>query len=71
MTLHAVFQGLNAQLLSLSQEKNTLLSELITLQDIFIQEQSTTTVLIFLTDACVLQLNYQPFYHFIREYFDA
>ena len=71
VTLHAVFQGLNAQLLSVSQEKSTLLSELITLQDSFIKEQSTTTVLILLTDAYVLQLNYRPFYRFIRECFDA
>lgn len=61
VTLHAVFQGLNAQLLTISQEKNTLVSELIALQDNFIQEQSTTTVLMFLTDACVLQLIDRPF----------
>ena len=61
VTLHAVFQGLNAQLLTISQEKSTLVSELIALQDNFIQEQSTTTVLMFLTDACVLQLIYRPF----------
>lgn len=71
VTLHAVFQGLNAQLLSISQEKTTLVSELIALQDSFLQEQSTTTVLIFLTDACVLQLIDRPFYRFIRELFDT
>lgn len=74
VTLHAVFQGLIAQLSSLSQEKNTLLSELIALQDNFIQEQSTTTVLtvlIFLTDACVLQLIDRPFYRLIRDFFDT
>ena len=44
--LHDVFQAVNAQLLSLSEEKSLLLNELIALQDNFLQEQSTTTVLI-------------------------
>lgn len=69
--LHAVFQVLNAQLLSFSQEKNTLLNELITLQDNFLQEQSTTTVLIFLTDSCVLQLIRRSLNTLIREMFDV
>ena len=52
-----VFQALNAQVSSLSQEKSELLNEFITLQDNFLQEQSTATVLnLFLTHACVLQL---------------
>ena len=54
LCLPAVFQGLNSQLLSVLQEKSTLVNELIALQDNFLQEQSLTTVLIFLTDACVL-----------------
>ena len=44
-TLNAVFQGLSTQLSFVSEEKNILLSELITLQDNFIQEQCITTVL--------------------------
>ena len=37
-TLNAVFQGLSTQLSFVSEEKNILLSELIALQDNFIQE---------------------------------
>ena len=52
-----VFQALNAQVSSLSHEKSTLLSEFIALQDNFLQEQSTATVLnLFLTHACVPQI---------------
>ena len=66
-TLSAVFQGLSTQLSSVSGEKNILLSELIALQDNFIQEQCITTVLVFLTDACVLQLIHWAFHRPIRE----
>lgn len=55
-TLNTVFQGFSTQLSSVSEEKGILLSELIALQDNFIQEQCMTTVLVFLTNACVLQL---------------
>lgn len=52
-----VFQALNAQVSSLSHEKSTLLSEFIALQDNFLQEQSTATVLnLFLTHTCVPQI---------------
>ena len=52
-----VFQALNAQVSSLCHEKSTLLSEFIALQDNFLQEQSTATVLnLFLTHACVPQI---------------
>ena len=44
-TLNAIFQGLSTQLSSVSEEKNILLSELIALQDKFIQEQCVTMVL--------------------------
>ena len=54
VTLPTVFQGLNAQLLSVLQEKSTLVNDLIALQDNFLQEQSLTTVLIFLPHTCVL-----------------
>ena len=67
VTLNAVFQGLSTHVSSVSEEKNILLSELIALQDNFIQEQCITTVLVYLTDACVLQLIHRAFHHFIRE----
>ena len=52
-----VFQALNAQVSSISHEKSTLLSEFISLQDSFLQEQCTAAVLnLFLTHACVPQI---------------